>query len=312
MAIYLARRVAASLLILLGTSALVFGLIFLAPADPAWLIAAQRTGGPPGAADLIYVRQAYGLDQPLVVQYGRWLWQTARGDLGYSIRTGHSIGEELQAPLRHSMLLGAVTMLVVVSTGLPTGIVAALHPGRMGAAMVRILSLGLLSIPQFWLAFLLILLFSIRLKWLPSFGAKSGWHLILPVTTLAAAHAAQLSRLSCALLREQLGRDYIRTARAKGLGPGLLLWRHLMPNVAVPLMTMLAMQASALLGGAILIETLFSWPGLGHYYLTAVTYRDIPVIQAATMLFALLALGANLLADLSYPLFDPRIRSGDS
>jgi ABC-type dipeptide/oligopeptide/nickel transport system permease component len=305
---YLLRRAFHSLLVLVGVSVLVFGLLYLAPADPAQVIAAQRTGGPPSPADLAYVREIHGLDQPLVVQYGRWLGQTVRGDLGHSIRTGRPIAEELREPLRHTFLLGGITLLVVILSGIPIGIAEALRPGAWWVELLRLGALAALSVPSFWLAFGLILLFAIHLQWLPSFGAKGTIHLVLPVTTLAVAHAASLSRLTRALLQEQMARPYVRTARAKGLAPLPLMWRHVMPTVAVPLVTVLAAQGSSLLGGAIIIEAVFSWPGLGQYYLSAVHYRDIPVIQAVVLIFGLLILGANLLADLSYGIFDPRIR----
>jgi peptide/nickel transport system permease protein len=164
------------------------------------------------------------------------------------------------------------------------------------------------AIPEFWLAFLLISLFAVQLQWLPSFGAKSGLHLILPMLALGLGQAARLSRLTRTLLLNELHQEYIRTAHGKGLRPIGVILRHALPNAALPFITLLAFQFSGLAGGALIIETLFTWPGLGSYYITAVDYRDLPVIQTMVLLFAVIVITINLVADLSYGWFDPRVR----
>jgi len=305
---YLLQRLLHALLLLIGISVLVYLLIYLAPADPAQIIAAQRVGGTPNAEQIAWVRAEYGLDRPLWAQYGRWLQQTVRGDLGYSIRTEKPIREELGKHLRLSVGLGSVTMLFVLLLAIPTGILAARQHQRLGDQLVRFHALLFVSLPDFWLGFLLILFFAVHLGWLPAFGAKSWQHFLLPVVTLGVGHAARLSRLLRSLLLDQLQSDYLRTAHAKGLPARLLLWRHLLPNIAVPFVTMAVQQFGMLISGTIIIETLFSLPGLGSYYAQAVSYRDLPVIQATVLLFAGTILLLNLLVDLSYPCFDPRIR----
>lgn len=305
---YLLQRILHALLLLIGVSVLVYLLIYLAPADPAQIIAAQRVGGTPNAAQIAWVRAEYGLDRPWWVQYGHWLQQTLRGDLGYSIRTDDPISQELGKHLLLSVGLGGVTMLFVLLLAIPTGIVAARYNNLMWDQVMRFNSLVFVSLPDFWLGFLLILLFAVYLGWLPAFGAKSWLHFLLPIVTLGVGHAARLSRLLRSLVLDQLQSDYLRTARAKGLPPPVVLWRHLLPNIAVPFVTMAVQQFGMLISGTIIIETLFSLPGLGNYYAQAVSYRDIPVIQAAVLLFAALILLLNLLVDLSYTFLDPRIR----
>ena len=305
---YLFQRILHALLLLIGVSVLVYLLIYLAPADPAQIIAAQRVGGTPNAEQIAWVRAEYGLDRPLWVQYGHWLQQTLRGDLGYSIRTDDPISQELGKHLRLSVGLGGITMLFVLLVALPTGMLAARWHNRAWDHLTRLNALIFVSLPDFWLGFLLILFFAVYLGWLPAFGAKSWQHFLLPIVTLGLGHAARLSRLLRSLLLDQWQSDYLRTARAKGLGSNALLWRHLLPNIAVPFVTMAVQQFGMLISGTIIIETLFSLPGLGNYYAQAVSYRDIPVIQATVLLFAGLILLLNLLTDLSYTFFDPRIR----
>jgi len=307
---YFLRRLGKALVILIGVSFLAYVLIDLAPADPAQVIAAQRLGGHPNADQVAWVRQAYGLDQPLLVQYGRWAQQVLQGNWGYSIRTGNSITAEIGTALRYSLTLALWTLSFVVVVGVALGAWAALRPDSLWDQLMRWATLIIVAVPEFWLAFLLILLFAVQLGWLPSYGAKSGWHLILPLVALGLGPMAQLARLTRILLLDELGRDYLRTARAKGLSARHALLHHALPNIVVPFITLLAVQFSALVGGAVIIETIFTWPGLGSYYITAVEFRDIPVIQTTVLVFAVIISSANLLADLSYGLVDPRIRLG--
>jgi peptide/nickel transport system permease protein len=308
MAAYFLRRVFQAGLMLLGLSVVVFALVYLAPADPAQVIAAHRVGDAPTPENVAYVARLYGLDQPLPVQYGRWLWHTLQGDLGYSLRTERRVVDEIAPPLVFSLRLGLLTLLGVLLTGTLTGVLTAVRRDGMGAQLSRIVALWAVSIPEFWLAFLLILVFAIHLGWLPSFGARSARHLILPVVALGLGHAARLSRLIRSMLLEQLHQDYLRTARAKGLPPRLALLRHALPNLAVPYITVVAYTSTSLISGSIIIETFFSLPGLGNAYALAVGHQDIPMIQSIVLLFTTMIVLMNLLADLSYGYFDPRIR----
>ena len=305
---YLLKRLFGAVLIFLGLSLLVYLLIYLSPADPAQVIASQRLGGPARPEDVARIQREYGFDQPVPIQYLRWLGQAIQGDLGYSIRTGNLITSEMAARVGFSMLLGTVAMALVLLIGTIFGTWAALKPDSVADNAIRFTGLVWVAIPDFWLAFLLILIFAVHLGVLPSFGARSGLHLILPAVTLAVAQAARLSQLVRSILLDVLRQDYMRTAKSKGLPSSIRLFRHAMPNIAVPYVTVVAYQFSALISGAIIIETVFSWPGLGSYYIEAVNFRDLPVIQATVLAFGVIIIFFNLLADLAYGIFDPRLR----
>ncbi|MEM9774986.1 MAG: ABC transporter permease [Chloroflexota bacterium] len=308
MLVYILKRLLNAGLTLLVLSLLVYLLIHLSPADPAQVIASQRLGRPAQAADVEQVRVEYGLNQPVIVQYLRWLGQTLQGDFGYSIRTERLIRAELPSRIRWSLLLGSVAMGLVLLVGTAAGVWGALRPNSWGDYVIRLAGLSGVSIPDFWLAFILILIFAIYLGWLPTFGAKSGLHLILPAITLAVGQAARLSQITSSMLQDVLRQDYIRTARAKGLSQTTTLIRHALPNIAVPYITVVAYQFSALISGTVIVETVFSWPGLGSYYIEAVNFRDIPVIQITVLVFGAIIILSNLLADLTYGFLDPRLR----
>ena len=305
---YLLKRLFGAVLIFLGLSLLVYLLIYLSPADPAQVIASQRLGGPARPEDVARIQREYGFDQPVPIQYLRWLGQAIQGDLGYSIRTGNLITSEMAARVGFSILLGTAAMALVLLIGTIFGTWAALKPDSVADNAIRFTGLVWVAIPDFWLAFLLILIFAVHLGVLPSFGARSGLHLILPAVTLAVAQAARLSQLVRSILLDVLRQDYMRTAKSKGLPSSIRLFRHAMPNIAVPYVTVVAYQFSALISGAIIIETVFSWPGLGSYYIEAVNFRDLPVIQATVLAFGVIIIFFNLLADLAYGIFDPRLR----
>ena len=305
---YLLKRLFGAVLIFLGLSLLVYLLIYLSPADPAQVIASQRLGGPARPEDVARIQREYGFDQPVPIQYLRWLGQAIQGDLGYSIRTGNLITSEMAARVGFSILLGTAAMALVLSIGTIFGTWAALKPDSVADNAIRFTGLVWVAVPDFWLAFLLILIFAVHLGVLPSFGARSGLHLILPAVTLAVAQAARLSQLVRSILLDVLRQDYMRTAKSKGLPSSIQLFRHAMPNIAVPYVTVVAYQFSALISGAIIVETVFSWPGLGSYYIEAVNFRDLPVIQATVLAFGVIIIFFNLLADLAYGIFDPRLR----
>lgn len=308
MARYVLQRLLHTCVLLVAVTLLSYLLLYLAPADPAQVIAAQRLGGRPNPAQVAWVRQHYGLDQPWFRQYLRWLRQALHGDFGSSIRTGQRIRAEVSQAGAYSLALGLWTTAFVVLLGGSSGVWAALRPHTLWDRLLQWGSLLCVSVPEFWLAFLLIGLFAVTLGWLPSYGATSSAHLVLPVLALGLGQAARVSRVTRALLLAERGQDYLRTARAKGRTCTSALLRHALPNIAVPFVTLLAHQASLVLSGAIIIETVFSWPGLGVYFITAVQFRDIPVIQAMVLLFATLIVILYGLADVSYGWLDPRIR----
>lgn len=305
---YVWKRLLHACVLLVGAPLLCSMLLYLAPADPAEVIAAQRLGGQPNPAQVAWVRQHYGLQQPWLSQYLHWLARTLQGDFGVSIRTGQSIRVEISHALRYTLALTLWTTVFVVLVGGTSGVWAAVRRHTLWDRLLQLTGLVCVSVPEFWLAFGLIWLFAVQLGWLPSYGARSNMHLVLPVLALGAGQTARLCRLTRMLLLEESGKDYLRTACAKGHTPTSALLRHGLPNIAVPFVTLVAHQLSLVLSGATLIETLFTWPGLGAYFVTAVHYRDIPVIQVMALLFTVMIVGLHALADLSYGLLDPRIR----
>jgi ABC-type dipeptide/oligopeptide/nickel transport system permease component len=305
---FIARRLVAAALILLATSFLTFVLTYLAPGDPATLIVARRTGRLPTPAEIASVRAAYGLDQPLVVQYGRWLGDVTRGDWGRSLRTSAPVVEELGRRSGATLLLAGVTTLLSLAVGIPAGFLAAMRERSWWDHLSRLAALVFVSIPNFWLAFLLILVFSVELGWLPSFGMRGPASIILPVLSLGLTNAAYLSRLTHGVLSDARAQDYMRTARAKGLGERGVWLGHALPNVAVPLITLAALQFGGVAAGTAVIETVFAWPGVGSYFVAAVGFRDVPAIQATVLWFAGVYVLLNLVADVLYSIVDPRLR----
>ena len=305
---FLLQRAAGVVATLLATSLLTYLLLFLGDGDPAAVIVARRTGVMPTAAQIAQVRAQYGLDRPVIVQYLDWLGQVVRGDFGYSMRTGQPVLTEIGARLGATLGLAGLTMVVTVAIGLAIGVTAAFYEGSPFDQVTRLLALIGVAMPSFWLAFLLILLFAVYLQWLPSHGVRQPTSAILPVVTLAFANIATLSQLTRSLLRTVRHQDYVRTARAKGLSTRITWLRHALPNVAAPLLTLVASQFAQIATGAVIVETVFAWPGIGNFYLAAVSFRDIPVIQALVLLFTAIFVGINFLVDLAYGWCDPRIR----
>lgn len=308
MVIFLLKRLAGSVAVLVATSLLAYFLIYLAPGDPAVVIVRSRMGRLPTPEEVTRVRAEYGLDRPPLVQYFAWAGRAVRGDFGYSIRTGKPVAKEIGARIAPTLLLAGVATLFAVIVGIPTGLIAAQKFNSFWDHLSRTIALLCVSIPDFWLAFLLILVFSIYLGWLPTYGLRGVEYLVLPVVSLGLAHAARLSRLTRSTLLQVQHQDYMQTARAKGLSE-LAVWvRHALPNITVPLLTLVANQFSSIVASSVIIETLFSWPGIGSYYIVSVKFRDLPVISAMVLLFAFVFVLVNIITDLAYALIDPRIR----
>jgi len=306
---FVGRRLAAAGAIMLLVSAGSFALVYLAPGDPALVIAAQRIGRLPQPHELAAVRAEHGLDRAPLLQYARWLGQVVRGDLGFSISTGAPIGAALGQRLGPTLTLAVATLVFTLAVGVPIGMLAATRAGSWLDGLVRLGALVGVALPSFWLAFLLILVFAVTLGWLPSFGLRSPASFILPVLTLSVANIARLSQLTRSLVLEERGRAYVQTAHAKGLPDRRVWWGHVLPNIAVPLITLSLLQISGIATGVVIVEQIFAWPGVGRYYVEAVAARDLPVIQALTLFFAAVFVGASLLADLAYALCDPRARA---
>ncbi len=303
---FLVSRLASALVVILGVSVLVFFLIHLVPGDPVEVMLGE--GSQP--ADREALRRALGLDLPVHVQLGHYLQGLLQFDLGVSLHSRRPIGEILLERIPATLELALAGLVVAVLIALPLGIIAALRKdtpwdgGAMAFAMLGV------SIPNFWMGPLLILVFSLWLGWLPVSGREGPASLVLPALTLGTAMAAILSRMIRATLLEVLNEDYIRTARAKGLSWGQVVRRHALRNAMLPVITLLGLQLGALLAGAVITEIVFSWPGIGQLVIESIQHRDYPVVQACVLLISLAYVLVNTFTDLCYAWLDPRIRLG--
>lgn len=308
MANYLLRRFYAMLFILLCVSAVTFSLMHLVPGDPARIIAEKKYGEEVTAETVELVRKEMGLHRPIYLQYFHWLAGILQGDFGDSFRTGRPVGEELRARLPATVELALAAMLVSLIIAIPAGIISAVKQYSLldNAAMLGAM-IGV-SIPNFWLGLLLILAFSLQLDWLPVFGRGELRHLILPALTLGTGLAAVTTRLARSSILEVLRQDYIRTARAKGLTETMVTNRHVLKNSLIPVTTMIGLQFGALLEGAVVVEVVFAWPGIGRLLYDSIFARDYPVIQGCVFIIAVMYVVVNLLVDISYAWLDPRIR----
>lgn len=307
---YLLRRLAYLVPVLLGISLLSFGLGRLAPGDPARDVLARTTGRQPTHREVVQERHRLGLDRPLPTQYVSWLGRAVHGDLGISYTTGEPVARAIGQTLPRTLELAGAALLLAVGVGVPLGVVAVARRRTWIDHLVRVLALTAASIPAFWLGYLLILLFAVRLHVLPSFGVGGLRHLVLPAVTLALFDLAMLARLARAAMLETLGEDYIRTARAKGLGENRVLIRHVLRTALMPLVTWIGITLGYLLGYSVVVETVFAWPGLGYAAVQAIQARDYPFVQAFALLMGIVFVALNLLVDLVYPWIDPRIRLG--
>jgi ABC-type dipeptide/oligopeptide/nickel transport system permease component len=301
---FVGRRLLLALPTTLAVATLVFSLIHLIPGDPVLLMLGE--GAQP--TDVEELRSRLGLDRPLGEQYGAFVAGLARGDLGRSLHFGEPVSTLVARSYPATFLLAMTAMGVALALALPLGMLAAYRRGGWLDRGARFFSLLGVSVPNFWLGPVAILLFSIHLGWLPVSG-RGGWRsVVLPAATLGLAMAALLTRLVRSALLEELGKPYLVTARAKGLGPARVAVRHALRNALVPVVTVVGLQFGALLTGAILTETIFGWPGLGRLLIQAIRLRDFPLVQGCVLLIAVTYVAVNLLTDLVYAWLDPRIR----
>jgi ABC-type dipeptide/oligopeptide/nickel transport system permease component len=301
---YVIRRLALSGVAMLGVITIVFVLMHVS-GDPAMLLVSQDAT----QQDIDRIRQAYGLDQPLSIQYARFVARVARGDLGYSYRQGLPVGELIVERLRATFELALAGLAVAVLLGVPLGLIAAArHGSAVDTAAMTAALLGT-SVPSFWLGLLLIIIFGVQLGWLPVSGYGTLQHLVMPAFVLGGFYAAQISRLTRTSLLEVLAQDFVRTARAKGLSGRAVLLKHVLRNSALPVLTVLGLDFGRMLGGAVVVETIFAWPGMGRLAVQAVLGRDFPVVQGAAIMGAAVFLAVNLMIDLLYGWVDPRLRA---
>lgn len=300
---YLLRRGWQSLLVLLGVSVVVFLILHLT-GDPALLLL------PPDATaeDIARFRKAMGFDDPVAVQYMRFLKGALRGDFGESVRHGEpALGLVLER-LPATFELAGAGLVLALCLAIPTGIVSAVRRNTVVDYVSTVVALLGQAMPTFWLGIMLILVFSVRLSWLPSSGRGDLEHLILPAITLGLFTTARITRLTRSGMLEVLGQDYIRTARAKGVSEPPVVWKHALKNAAIPIVTIVGIELGTLLGGSVITETIFAWPGVGRLSVQAISNRDYPVVQAAVFLLASTFVIVNFLVDLTYTYLDPRIR----
>ena len=303
MTTYFVRRLLQSLIVLHGVSFVVFFILHLT-GDPALVLL------PPDASpeDVRRFREAMGFNDPFFVQYGRFLGGALRGDFGQSIRHGesafHLVAERMPATFE---LAGAALLLALVLS-IPAGIISAVRRNTALDYFSTVVALLGQSMPTFWLGIMLILLFSVQFHLLPSSGRGTLEHLILPAVTLGLFTTARITRLTRSGMLEVLGQDYIRTARAKGVSNPPVVWKHALKNAAIPIVTIVGIELGTLLGGSVITETIFAWPGVGRLSVQAIANRDYPVVQAAVFLLATTFVVVNLLVDIIYTYLDPRIR----
>jgi ABC-type dipeptide/oligopeptide/nickel transport system permease component len=324
---YLAQRLLHTLIVLVGVSLLTFALIHMTPGDPVLVMLGQDAT----PSELERLRHLLGLDQPLYVQYLQYISRLATGQMGDSIFQHQAVTKLIGDRFPATVELTIAAMVIAITVGMLTGIISAVTPYSLFDVTAMLAALAGVAMPVFWLGMLAILLFSLQLGWLPSFGrgepiiqAFQYWfrtgdpqdivdslrHLILPALSLGAFSTALISRLVRSALLEVLGRDYVRTARAKGLNESSIITRHALRNALIPVVTVIGLQTGTLLGGAVLAETIFAWPGIGRLLIQAISQRDYPLVQGIVLITAFAVSLINLTVDLLYGVINPRVRYG--
>lgn len=309
---YVIRRILATIPVMAVVAIFVFALLYLSPGDPAAIIA----GDTATVDDILRIRAKLGLDQPVYVQFGSWVWRLMQGDLGISIFTNLPVMKLVQQRLEPTVALTISTLIISILVAIPMGVLAALKAGSWIDRTVMVFAVLGFSVPVFVLAYMLIYVFAISADWLPVQGYVSitagFWpflsHIILPSIALGMVYAALIARITRASMLDVLAQDYIRTAQAKGLGSEQVLIGHALKNAAVPIATIIGIGVALLISGVVVTETVFAIPGLGRLTVDAILRRDYPIIQGIILIFSAAYVIVNLLVDLSYTLLDPRIR----
>jgi peptide/nickel transport system permease protein len=309
---YVLRRIVATIPVMAVVALFVFSLLYIAPGDPAAIIAGDQAT----PADVARIRESLGLDRPFLVRFGEWLWQILQGDLGTSIFTNLPVLTMIAQRVEPTLSLMAVTLCLAITVAVPLGVLAAWKAGTWIDRAVMAFAVFGFSVPVFVIAYLLSFVFALELEWLPVQGytslAEGIWpwfeNLILPAIALGCVYIALIARITRAAMLEVLAQDYIRTARAKGLGQRGILFVHALKNAAVPIVTVIGIGVALLIGGAVVTETVFAIPGLGRLTVDAILRRDYPLIQGLVLLFSFAYVLVNLVIDLFYTLLDPRIR----
>lgn len=309
---YIVKRILATIPVMLVVALTVFSLLFLAPGDPATMIAGDQAS----AADIERIRQSLGLDQSFLVQFGTWLWRLVHFDLGNSVFTGQPVTALMAERVGPTVSVMLLTLVLSISIAVPLGVIAAWKSGSWIDRAIMSVSVVGFSVPLFVVGYVLAWAFALKLQWLPPQGytpiSEGVWpwlqRLILPAITLGFVYIVLIARITRASMLEVLQQDYVRTARAKGLGPRTILFLHALKNGAVPVITVIGIGFAALIGGTVVTETVFTIPGMGRLTVDAILRRDYPVIQGLVLVFSFVYVLVNLAVDLIYTLVDPRIR----
>jgi peptide/nickel transport system permease protein len=312
MLVYVARRVIATIPVMAVVALFVFSLLYIAPGDPAAVIAGDQAT----PDDVARIRQSLGLDRPFLIRFGEWAWQILHGDLGTSIFTNLPVTTLIAQRFEPTLSLMAITLIFAVAVAVPIGVLAAWKAGTFIDRLIMAFAVLGFSVPVFVIAYLLAFVFALELQWLPVQGytplSEGLWpwlqNLILPATALGCVYIALIARVTRAAMLEVLQQDYIRTARAKGIGQRGVLFLHALKNASVPIVTVIGIGIALLIGGAVVTESVFAIPGLGRLTVDAILRRDYPLIQGLVLLFSFVYVLVNLMIDLSYTLLDPRIR----
>jgi peptide/nickel transport system permease protein len=308
---YILRRLSAMIPVLFGVSLLVFSIVHLIPGDPAVILAGMEAS----ESQVARVRQELGLNRPLYVQYASYMAHVLRGDLGRSIHSRQPVSAAIEECFPATLELTLASLLIATVIGIAVGVVSAVERYSIFDHVSMVGALAGISMPVFWSGMLLIWALALRLEWFPTGGRpESAWtpaglrSLVLPALTLAGASVAMIARLTRSTMLEVLRQDFITTARAKGVGELLILFRHALANAIIPVTTFMGLECGVLLGGAVVTEQIFSWPGMGRLIVDAIGSRDYPIIQGCILFSATLFVLINLLVDLIYSALDPRIR----
>jgi peptide/nickel transport system permease protein len=309
---YTLRRVVSTIPVMAVVALFVFSLLYIAPGDPAAIIAGDQAS----PADVERIRASLGLDRPFLIRFGEWVWHVLQGDLGQSIFTNLPVTHMIAQRVEPTVSLMLLTLVFSIVIAVPMGVVAAWKQGSLIDRFVMLMAVFGFSVPVFVVGYLLAYVFALEFEWLPVQGytplSAGIWpwfaNLILPVLTLAGAFVALIARITRATMLEVLSQDYVRTAKAKGMGQRPILFVHALKNAAVPIVTVIGLGVAGLIGGAVVTESVFAIPGVGRLVVDAILRRDYPVIQGVVLIFSFVYVIVNLLVDLTYTVFDPRIR----
>jgi ABC-type dipeptide/oligopeptide/nickel transport system permease component len=304
---YVGRRILAVVPVLFGVTLAVFSMLFLVPGDPVKIMLAEFVTNPDQIAQM---RAQLHLDEPVLKQYGRFVTNALRGDLGVSIRSRRPVAAEITENIGSTGQLALASMVVAIGLGVPLGLLAALGRNSWLDVAAMVVALLGVAMPSFWLGFLLIFVFSLHLGWLPATGGGDLPHLVMPAVALGMIAAAIIARLTRSSMLEVLGQDYVRTARAKGLGGASVIVRHALRNALIPVVTVFGLQFGNLLAGAVIVETVFSRPGLGRLIVGGILAKDFPLVQGTVLFVAATYVLINVVVDVAYAYVDPRIRIG--